>query len=100
MSVPTYGTAIRKRKSKRILDVDLSHDREVAERLVAQQNAKDAIRASRVEWVVVEIRALEPADSADQCPEWNCPDLSTEDRREAKTCPDHPCTCPDDKEQR
>lgn len=57
-----YGTAIRKRKSKRILDVDLSFDRDEAERLVAQQNAKKAILASRVEWVVVEIRALEPGD--------------------------------------
>lgn len=58
----TYGTAIRKRKSKRILDVDLSFDRDEAKRIVAQQNAKKAILASRVEWVVVEIRALEPGD--------------------------------------
>lgn len=31
--------------------------------------------------------------SRDTCPEWNCPDLSTEYRREGMTCPDHPCTC-------
>ncbi len=31
--------------------------------------------------------------SEDPCPEWQCPDLSSEDRREGKTCPDHPCTC-------
>lgn len=36
-----------------------------------------------------------PSDlgSPETCPEWNCPDLSTEDLREGKTCPDHPCTC-------
>lgn len=28
-----------------------------------------------------------------ECPEWRCPDLSAEDRRDGKTCPDHPCTC-------
>lgn len=33
----------------------------------------------------------EPSD--DPCPEWNCPDLSAEDRRDGKTCPEHPCTC-------
>ncbi len=33
------------------------------------------------------------ADSTDPCPEWNCPDLSAEDRREGKKCLDHPCTC-------
>lgn len=38
--------------------------------------------------------AHRPAErSQDKCPEWNCPDLSAEDRREGKTCPDHPCTC-------
>ena len=58
----SYGTAIRKRESKRIIDVELSTDRLDAERLVAQQNAKEAIQASRVEWVVVEIRALEPGE--------------------------------------
>lgn len=31
--------------------------------------------------------------NVDTCPEWNCPDLSSEDRREGKTCPDHPCHC-------
>ena len=42
-----------------------------------------------------ELRAHYPADrSDDPCPEWNCPDLSVEDRREGKTCPAHPCTCP------
>lgn len=34
-----------------------------------------------------------PGDSRETCPEWNCPDLSTEDLREGKTCPEHPCTC-------
>lgn len=38
----------------------------------------------------------QPADSTDPCPEWHCPDLSSEDRREGKTCPDHPCTCSGD----
>jgi len=36
--------------------------------------------------------------SRDTCPEWNCPDLSTDDRREGKTCPDHPCTCSAERE--
>lgn len=31
--------------------------------------------------------------SVDTCPEWNCPDLSAEDRREGKKCLDHPCHC-------
>lgn len=29
----------------------------------------------------------------ESCPEWLCPELSTEDRRDGNTCPDHPCTC-------
>lgn len=33
--------------------------------------------------------------SEDPCPEWQCPDLSSEDRREGRTCPSHPCTCSD-----
>lgn len=33
--------------------------------------------------------------SDDPCPEWNCPDLSSEDRRDGLTCPSHPCTCSD-----
>lgn len=40
------------------------------------------------------IELPEPADrSIDPCPAWSCPDLSTEDRRDGKTCPEHPCTC-------
>lgn len=31
--------------------------------------------------------------NVDTCPEWNCPDLSSQDRREGKVCPDHPCHC-------
>lgn len=29
----------------------------------------------------------------DDCPEWRCPHLSTLDRRDGKTCSEHPCTC-------
>ena len=34
--------------------------------------------------------------NTDPCPEWQCPDLSSEDRREGRTCPEHPCTCSTD----
>ena len=57
-----FGTAIRKRSDKRILDVELSANCNEAEQLVAQQNKKPGILASRIEWVVVEIRALEPGE--------------------------------------
>ena len=55
-----FGTAIRKRSDKSIIDVELSVDSNEAEHLAAQQNAKPGIMHSRIEWVVVEIRALEP----------------------------------------
>lgn len=38
-------------------------------------------------------RAADVIGGIDPCPEWNCPDLSQEDRREGKTCRDHPCSC-------
>ena len=41
-------------------------------------------------------KIADAARSLDPCPEWHCPDLSAEDRRDGKTCPDHPCTCSSD----
>ena len=57
-----YGTAIRRRKSGLILDVDLALDRAEAESLVTQQNAKCSIQESGVKWVVVEVRPVGSAD--------------------------------------
>lgn len=68
--------------------------------IMSEQWPKGAVlREARKGWVRVlrvDLDALcfGSGDSMDPCPEWNCPDLSSEDRREGKKCPDHPCTCP------
>lgn len=50
-----YGTAIRRKKSGKILDVEIESSREEAQRLVDRQNEREKTWDLRTEWVVVEI---------------------------------------------
>ena len=68
--------------------------------IMSEQWPKSAVsREPREGWVRVLHVDLDadavpgPKDSTDPCPEWHCPDLSSEERREGLTCPEHPCTC-------
>jgi len=54
-----YGSAIVRKDSRKILDVDLEHSREAAERLVENQNRKESSWNLRTEWVVVKIEEVE-----------------------------------------
>jgi len=54
-----YGSAIVRKDSRKILDVDLEHSREGAERLVENQNRKESSWNLRTEWVVVKIEEVE-----------------------------------------
>lgn len=57
-----YGTAIVKKKSGRILDVELCASAEDARRLVEQQNAKMVDWDISTEWKLVRVEILEEVD--------------------------------------
>ena len=54
-----YGSAIVRKDSRKILDVDLEHSRVAAVRLVENQNRKESSWNLRTEWVVVKIEEVE-----------------------------------------
>lgn len=67
-SPSAYGSAIRKRKSGRILDVELHSSREEAQEIVDRQNSKEDSWDLSTEWAVVAIQSeAEVSSLSDAC---------------------------------